>query len=80
MKFEDWFHEPENFALRAERFYDDIRCYKHNEKMDETRIVEWLRAAYEAGRDRGALEELNWVRDNLFKITRPSDHNGGGNK
>lgn len=50
MKFEDWFHETENFSLRAERFYDDLVYYQEDRPE---RIVEWLRAAYEAGREHG---------------------------
>lgn len=58
MKFEDWFHEPENFSLRAERFYEEIRYYKYNDKMDNSRILEWLRAAYEAGREHEQQKNL----------------------
>ena len=48
MKFEDWFYEAENFSLRSERFYDDL-CFFGEFKPE--RIVEWLKAAYEVGRE-----------------------------
>jgi hypothetical protein len=49
MSFDDWFFEIENYGLRAERFYDDL-----SRAMDDpTQMVEWLRAAYEQGKNDG---------------------------
>lgn len=42
VSFNDWFCEPEGYALRAERFEGDI---------------EWLKAAFEAGRSSRAAEQ-----------------------
>jgi hypothetical protein len=45
MNFYDWFHEIENYGLRAERFYDDL-----SRAMDDpARMVQWLKVAYEMG-------------------------------
>jgi hypothetical protein len=44
--FEDWFDELESFSLRSERFLVDAERNKPDQIM-----IEWLRAAFEAGRD-----------------------------
>lgn len=44
--FEDWFDELESFSLRSERFLVDVERNKPDQVM-----VEWLRAAFEAGRE-----------------------------
>ena len=44
--FEDWFDELEQFSLRSERFVCDLERDRPNEV-----IFEWLRAAFEAGRE-----------------------------
>lgn len=42
MTFENWFHEPELYGLRSERFDGDVA---------------WLRAAWEAGRSAAEAEK-----------------------
>lgn len=49
--FEDWFDELESFSLRSERFLVDVERNKPDQVM-----VEWLRAAFEAGRENVDLE------------------------
>jgi hypothetical protein len=44
--FEAWFDELEQFSLRSERFVCDLERDRPNEL-----IFEWLRAAFEAGRE-----------------------------
>lgn len=44
--FEDWFDELEQFSLRSERFVCDLERDRPNEL-----IFEWLRAAFDAGRE-----------------------------
>lgn len=56
-EFEDWFYEPEGFALRAERFYDEFDLMTGGEAAANIRIMRWLRAAYEVGKEH-ALEPL----------------------
>lgn len=46
-KFEDWFFELENHCLRAERFYDEGGYL----------VVNWLRAAFEAGASQVAAKQ-----------------------
>lgn len=49
MKFEDWFNEVENFGLRSERFFDDLSFSMVPAERDRV-MVQWLRAAFAAGR------------------------------
>jgi hypothetical protein len=44
--FDEWFLELESFSLRSERFVCDLERDRPNEL-----IFEWLRAAFEAGRE-----------------------------
>lgn len=50
-EFNDWFWEIENFTLRGERFYDELKA------MDDKRALEWLKAAWECARDQGNGDE-----------------------
>lgn len=56
-EFDDWFYEQEGFALRAERFYDEMDKMIGSSASDNFRVIRWLRAAYEAGKEH-ALEPL----------------------
>lgn len=56
MTFEDWFYEPEGFALRAERCWEDIQDYQGD---NPEVILRWLKAAYTAGREH---ENLDWIQ------------------
>ncbi len=47
--FEDWFFEINGYTLRAEWFYVDVTSVK--EGKSEQSLVQWLRAAYEAGQE-----------------------------
>lgn len=44
-KLYEWLHEYEGYGLRSERLLDDI------ERADSKVILEWIKAAYELGRD-----------------------------
>jgi hypothetical protein len=44
--FNQWFHQLEGFHLLSERFYTDC------ETMNAQYITEWLRAAFEAAREK----------------------------
>lgn len=41
----EWLHEYEGYGLRSERLLADI------ERADSKTILEWIKAAYELGRD-----------------------------
>ena len=43
-KFEDWFHEIENYSTRSERFYDE---FMH---MTPERAIEWLQSSWDCSR------------------------------
>lgn len=45
-KFVEWFHALEGFHLKSERFYELLPVAQQNPKL----IVDWLQAAFEAGR------------------------------
>ena len=49
MQFEDWFDELEMFSLRSERFYNDLDHTRPDSIESQKRMVEWLKAAYDAG-------------------------------
>ena len=57
MTFEDWFNEIENFGLRSERFYEQLDLLAGGAPQDG--IINWLRAAYTAGREH---ENLDWIQ------------------
>lgn len=56
-EFEDWFYEQQGFAQRAEWFYDDMDKMIGSSAIDNIRVMRWLRAAYDAGKEH-ALEPL----------------------
>lgn len=59
MKFEDWFYEQEGFALRAERFYDDLERGGNGLTREEAiTAVGWLRAAYKEGYDQARYDTM----------------------
>lgn len=47
----EWLHEYEGYGLRSERLLDDIAT------GDPKRIIEWLKAAYEVGKEH-AIQSL----------------------
>lgn len=47
--FDEWFYEMEKYSYRSERFYDDFDYAAKTKNYDL--IKEWLRAAYEMGRE-----------------------------
>lgn len=66
MTFEEWFDEIEGYALRCERFYDDLdRLQQFNNgdyvPGDPTYqdIVGWLKAAYETGYEHRNIELMD---------------------
>jgi hypothetical protein len=56
MTFEDWFNEIENFGLRSERFYEQLDLLAGGAPQDG--IVNWLKAAYQAGYEQGKYDSL----------------------
>ena len=53
--FEDWFFELENYCLRCERFYDSVSGVvidaTRNKSIRTRSLEQWLRAAFEAGKE-----------------------------
>ena len=47
--FKDYFEEIENYCLRLERFHDEFQALDH---IKRERMVEWLQAAFECGREK----------------------------
>lgn len=48
----EWLHEQEGYALRSERLMDDI------EQGDYKRMIQWIKAAYELGRDHATYDHM----------------------
>lgn len=48
-KFDEWFDELEGYSFRSERFYDDFDYAAKTRNYDL--IIEWLRAAYQMGKE-----------------------------
>jgi hypothetical protein len=57
-QFEDWFHELEGFACRSERFYSILSTQKDLSVLSKT-MVDWLRAAYEQGKQDQSNPKIN---------------------
>jgi hypothetical protein len=56
MQFDEWFNEIEVFSLRGERFFNDLDHHVPDSQGSSKRMVEWLRAAYNAGYEQGKAE------------------------
>lgn len=56
MTFEDWFNEIEGYALRGERFYDDLEFFRGDNPQI---ILRWLKSAYEAGHEHALNSHLD---------------------
>lgn len=75
MTFDEWFHEIENFALRSERFYDEMDMLFGKELTRENmiKIVSWLKAAYDVGYEQGSITfggaGQPWLRTYDGKLT-----------
>lgn len=52
MTFDNWFNEVEGYALRSERFYEDLDYYRGDNPQV---VLRWLKAAYEVGYKHGQL-------------------------
>lgn len=65
MKFDEWFHEIENFALRSERFYEEMDMLFGKELTRENmiKIVSWLKAAYEEGYNQARYDTMKLFWD-----------------
>lgn len=46
LNFEDWFHEPEGFSFRSERFFS----FFGEDKQTKDHAKLWLRAAFDSAR------------------------------
>lgn len=51
MTFTEWLEEIEGYSLRIERFIDDCDHHRVGSTGSNDRMIAWLRAAYEVGRD-----------------------------
>lgn len=61
VKFQEYFHEPEGFALRSERFYSDIEAQRLRE--DVVLMTKWLEAAFVQGARAMAQDSVDTLRD-----------------
>ena len=48
--FDDWFDETENYSFRSERFFQHLELLTNEVERTEF-ITNWMRAAFEAGRN-----------------------------
>jgi hypothetical protein len=48
--FDDWFDEIENYNFRSERFFQHLDLLSNTRERNEF-IENWMRAAFEAGRN-----------------------------
>lgn len=48
--FEDWFNELENYSFRSDRFFQHLDLLSNTRERNEF-IENWMRAAFEAGRN-----------------------------
>lgn len=58
--FDKWFYGQELYAMRAERFYDlleQIKATSAQTPMLSKSVVDWLRAAYEQGKEDRGVEK-----------------------
>ncbi len=63
--FEDWYNEIEITGMRSDRFYDEFLSHQPNDHL-----LEWLKAAYNAGREYQEaeierLKEYEWMYKDL---------------
>ena len=49
--FEHWFDEIENYGFRSERFFQHLEAIIDDEPRRTEFITNWMRAAFEAGRN-----------------------------
>jgi hypothetical protein len=49
--FDDWFDETENYSFRSERFFQHLEAIIEDEPRRTEFITNWMRAAFEAGRN-----------------------------
>lgn len=60
--FEDYFMEIENYATRAERFYEDLE-FKYGDKFElQAYMVNWLKSAFDAAR----LEKEEQPKERMY--------------
>lgn len=74
MTFDDWLDEIEGFGLRRERLYADLDLADVPADA-RTRVLEWLRAAYEVGHDEGARGANTAWRDRTERENYWGDEN-----
>jgi hypothetical protein len=51
--FEHWFDETEGYGFRSERFFQHLEAIIDDEPRRSEFITNWMRAAFEAGRNPG---------------------------
>ena len=66
-KFSEYFHEPENYSFRSERFADELSNIVHNPSMTSVRRMEimskWLEAAFIQGARTMAQDTVDTLHD-----------------
>lgn len=68
-KFSKWFNEIEGFALRGERFYDDLDTITGIDKTaseasrNTSLMLDWLKAAYEEGYNQARYDTMKLYWD-----------------
>ena len=65
MRYEEWMDETEITGTRYDRFLDEWDA-----GMTHTRVLEWIRAAYDVGREHNQVElrrlqEFEWMYKDL---------------
>jgi hypothetical protein len=48
--FDDWFYEIENYGFRSERFFQHLDLISNTRERNDF-IENWMRAAFESGRN-----------------------------
>ena len=51
MTFDEWLNQDEDYGIRRNRLFEDIRVSVEQEKTDD--IIKWLMSAYAMGHKKG---------------------------
>jgi hypothetical protein len=63
--YDQWMNELENYSYRSDRFLDEW-----NNGMSLERVNQWMRAAYESGREHRLENEKTWAQRVLDEKNR----------
>lgn len=61
-KFEEYFHEPEGFGLRSERFHESLDAFSNKAALAASMKL-WLEAAFVQGARVMAQDSVDTLRD-----------------